>query len=91
VKLTMVNQSVAGNATDISGVLGDCTFSVENVSGRCRAEFQGVHVENLQPQSRSSTANGWKLDKFAFHFQTTVHVCGCDIPLQVNAQFYCII
>jgi len=83
VKMSLVNKTGGGSAPEGSGALGDCTFSVDSVSGRCRAEFQGVHIENLHPLNRGSSSNGWKYDKFSFLFQTMVHVCGCNIPLQV--------
>jgi hypothetical protein len=99
VKMSLVNKSVKENRENtadgsgrcVTGVLGDCAFSVDSVTGRCRAEFQGVHVENLCPQTRSSSVSGWKLDKYAFHFETMVHVCGCDIRLQVTKQVFCVL
>ena len=90
VKMSLVNKTGSGGASEGSGTLGDCAFSVDSVTGRCRAEFQGVHIENLHPLNRGSSGTGWKYDKFAFLFHTMVHVCGCDIPLQVGLGVSCV-
>ena len=79
--------SIKGGNLPENAQLGSCTFNVDTVTGRCRAEFQAVHVEKLQPSRRAVGKNDsgerGKLEKHALLFETVVHVCGCNIPLQV--------
>ena len=64
----------------VSGrTMSECSFMIDKV-GCCKAEFHGVHVDQLQPQNGRNAAT---LQKYAFVFRTTVNVCGCQIPLEV--------
>ena len=63
--------------------MNESVFSIDR-SNYCKAEFHGVHVDNLQPLNGQNTT---ALQKYAFVFRTTVNICGCVIPLEVRVKF----
>jgi hypothetical protein len=91
----LTNGSVGEQTGAAHCIAADTTFAVDS-TGRCHAEFQGVRVENMRSIPHGATNGGVVTmvssdttnvgQKYVFVFRTTVHVCGCDISLQLMSQ-----
>jgi hypothetical protein len=91
VRMTLVNKNNVGQNhqviprefDDSAKFRVDIGERPDDKVGRCRAEFQGVHVESLQqPSGRVGSVPNGQFEKYALNFKASVEISGCKIEIQ---------